>query len=230
MWILIIFRVCFRNFLWHELPVFELKAFSKSIFKITFSVDWELCIKQRKTYEANSAPLLLPTPTCRFPYLAWRDSETWYPAHFADNRRKVLPTAIGRSPSSGFFSAIIFAPKKYDRSTKGSFPSTITFTSFVKALRKFNPVCPFDLAVKSFKIWGEMPSNPALEPLGEHMRALWTKIFRGLETIHICGVRNRASFPLRMFQLKGSVVVDREVCNLVVAYCHFDSGLNFTFV
>ena len=56
------------------------KAFSKSKFKITFSLGWALSIKQRKSCEAISAPLLVPTPTCRFPYHAWRDSKTWYPA------------------------------------------------------------------------------------------------------------------------------------------------------
>ena len=103
------------------------------------------------------------------------DSKTSYPAHLAENRRKVLSKAIGRSPQSGFSSAISFAPKKYGRSSKGTFPSKITFTRFVRALRKFNSVRPFDLAVKAFKIWGELPSNLALKPLGKDMRALWTK-------------------------------------------------------
>ena len=34
----------------------ELKAFLKSIVKITFSLSWGLSIKQRKTCKANSAP------------------------------------------------------------------------------------------------------------------------------------------------------------------------------
>ena len=99
--------------------------------------------------------------------------------------------------SIGFFSAISFAPKKYGRSSKGTFPSRITFTSFVKALRKFSRVCPFNLAVKSFKIWGEMPSNPALDQLGKDMRALWTKnsevekqpisVGSGIEKVSLCG-------------------------------------------
>ena len=151
---------------------------------------------------------------------------TWYPAHFADNRRKVLPTAKGRSPPSGFFSGVSFAPKRCGRSSKGTFPSTIKFTRLVKTLRKFNPVCPFDLAVKSFKIRGEMPFNPALELLGKDIRALWTKnsevekqsisVGSGTEQVSLCGCF--------------SLVVDREFCNLVVAYCHSDSGLNITFV
>ena len=31
-----------------------------------------------------------------------------------------------------------------------------------------------------------------------------------------------------MFQPEGSVVVDREICNLVNAYCHSDSGLSLS--
>ena len=120
-----------------------------------------------------------------------------YPAHFADNQRKLLPTAIGQSTSSGFFSAISFAPKKYGRKSKGTFPSRITFTRFVKALRKFIPVCPFDMAVKSSKIWGKMPFDPALEPLGKDMRALWMKNYEvekqsisvgsGTKQVSLCG-------------------------------------------
>ena len=116
---------------------------------------------------------------------------------FCGNRRKVLHTAKGRNPPSGFFSAISFAPKKYGRSSKGTFRSRITFTRIVKALRKFSPVHPFDLAVKSFKILGEMPSNPALELLGKNMRALWTKnseiekqsisVGYGTEQVSLCG-------------------------------------------
>ena len=102
--------------------------------------------------------------------------------------------------SSGFFSAISFAPKKYGRSSKGTFPSRITFTRFDKALRKFSPVCPFDLAVKFFKTWCEMPSNPALEPLGKYLRASWTKnsvvekksisVGSGTEHVYLCGYFN----------------------------------------
>ena len=70
-----------------------------------------------------------------------------------------LSTTLERSPPSGFFREFSFAPKKYGRSSKDTFPSRITFTKFFKALRKFSPVCPFNLAVKSFKISGEIPSN-----------------------------------------------------------------------
>ena len=134
-----------------------------SIFKITFSLGWGLYIRQWKTLGANYAPPLVSTPTCRLQYFARRDSKTWYPAHFADNRRKVLFSAIGRSPSSGFFSAFNFAPKKYGRSKEGTFPSRITFTRFDKALRKFSPVCLFDLADKLFKKWRKIPSKTTLE-------------------------------------------------------------------
>ena len=108
-----------------------------------------------------------------------------------------MPTAIRRSPPSGFFSAIRFAAKKYGRSSKGTFPSRITFTRFLKVLRKVSPVCLFDLVVKSFKIWDEKPSDPALKPLGKDMRALWTKntevekqsksVGSGSEEVSLCG-------------------------------------------
>ena len=39
--------------------------------------------------------------------------------------------------SIGLFSSISFAPKKNGRSSKGTFPSRITLTRFVKAQRKF---------------------------------------------------------------------------------------------
>ena len=102
--------------------------------------------------------------------------------------------------SIGPFSAISFAPKKYGRSSKGTSQSRITFTRFVKALRKFSPVCPFNLAVIFFKSWGKMPSNPALEPLGKDMSALWTKhskvekqsvfVGSGTEQVSLCGCFN----------------------------------------
>ena len=49
----------------------------------------------------------MPTPTCRLPYLACRDLKTWYPAHFAENGRKILPTTIGQSSPSGFSAQLI---------------------------------------------------------------------------------------------------------------------------
>ena len=62
-------------------------------------------------------------------------------------------TALGRSPPSGFSSAIVFAPEKNGRSSEDTLPSRITFTRFVTALRKFGPVCPF--------VWGKIPFKPA---------------------------------------------------------------------
>ena len=128
MWVLINFRVYFNIFSSINCQFIEMKTFEKSRY---FGLG--LSIKQQRTWDANSAPIVVPTPTCQLPYLAWRDSKTWYPAHFADNLRKVFPTAIERSPPSGFFSAISYAPKKYGRSSKGTFHSLcmITFVWFV---------------------------------------------------------------------------------------------------
>ena len=205
------------------------KAFSKSIFKIPFSLGWRLSIKQRKTREASSAHLLVPTPICRFPYLAWRDSKSWYPAIFADNWRKVLPTAIGRSPPPGFFSAISFAPKKYSRSSKGTFPSRITFTKFVKALwnsvRFARSIWQSNLSKFGAKCYPTLHKS--------RWRRTWEpwrqKVPRLRNNRYLWGPEQN-KFPLRMFQLEGSVVGDCQICNLVVAYCHSDSSLNITFV
>ena len=136
-------------------------------------MDLGLSIRQRNTFEANSAPFLVPTLTCRLPYLAWRDSQTWYSAHFSVNRRK--PLSIQRRPPSDFHSANKFAPKKCGRCSKRTYPSRITFTRFVEALRKLYSICRFDLGVKSFKRWGKMSSKMALGPSGKDMRSLWTK-------------------------------------------------------
>ena len=37
-----------------------------------------------------------------------------------------------------FLAQLVLHPKKYSRSSKGSFPSRVTFTRFVRALRKFS--------------------------------------------------------------------------------------------
>ena len=64
-------KVCRRNVLLPDLSVYRIDIeFSKSFFKITFSLGWGLSINQRKTCEANSALLLVPTPSCRLPFLA----------------------------------------------------------------------------------------------------------------------------------------------------------------
>ena len=80
----------------------ELKAFSKSLFTITFSLGRSLLglSIRTETFGANSALLLVLAPTCRLPYLAWRDSKTWY---LVDIRGKVWPTAIRQSPQSSCF-------------------------------------------------------------------------------------------------------------------------------
>ena len=94
---------------------------------------------------------------------------------FYGNQWNVLPTAIGRNPPSRFFSAINIAQERYVRSSKGTFPSRITFTTMFEVMRKFNPVCLFELAAKSFKIWSKMSPKNTLEPLEKDMRALRTK-------------------------------------------------------
>ena len=132
---------------------------------------------------------------------------------------KVLPTTIERSPPSCIFSALDSTPKNHDRSSKGIFPSAITFTRLVRALRKVTLVCPFDSQI--FQILGETPSKRALEPLEKNMThdSIVDENFE-VEKQPISVVRNIDNFPLPKFQLEGRVVVDHQSCNLVVAYCH----------
>ena len=129
-----------------------------------------------------------------------------------------------------FFSAMKFRTKEVRPQFGRYFSFENHLHNIFKALRKLRPVCPFNLAVKFFRICGEMPSKPALEPLAKDTRALWTKNSEvGKQSISVGSGSEQVSF-LRMFQLEGSVVVDRQICNLVVAYCHFDSCLNIAFV
>ena len=98
-----------------------------------------------------------------------------------------------------FFSAISSATKKYGRSSKGTFPSRITFKRFVKDLKN-SVICPFHLAVNFFKTWGKMQSITALEPLGKDMKTLRTKnsevekqsisLGSGIEQVSLCGCSN----------------------------------------
>ena len=96
--------------------------------------------------------------------------------------------------SIGLFLAQLVSHQKNGQSSKGTFPSRDTFRKLVKALRKFSPVCPFDSAVKSFKIWGEMPSNSALQPLRKDMRAFWKKTPRLKNNRYLWGPE-QSKFP-----------------------------------
>ena len=219
----------FKIFIYHELSVYPIE----SVFKVNFHnyvfFGLGLSIKQQKTYEAISAQLWCLHLIVAFHILldVIRRHSIWHIL------RKVLPTAIGRSPPSGFFSESSFAPKKYGRSSKGTFPSRITFTRLLKALRKFNPVCAINLAVKSFKIWVEMPTNLALEPLGKDMRALWTKnsevekqsisVGSGKEQVYLYGCFSfRASTESPMLSCLKNCIASESVDN-----CYSSSGLTY---
>ena len=59
------------------------------------------------------------------------------PTHFADNRRKVLTTAIKRSRPSDFLSRLVCTNEVRIR-FGSTFSSRIILTKFVRALRKFS--------------------------------------------------------------------------------------------
>ena len=60
----------FKSFLEHEMSIRRIE----SVFNVNFQdyvfFDLGLSIRQRKTREANPALVLVPTLTCRLPYLA----------------------------------------------------------------------------------------------------------------------------------------------------------------
>ena len=63
--------------------------------------------------------------------------------------------------------------QNYSGNSKCTFPSRITFTRLVWALKKINWICPSHLAVNSFRIWDKKLSK--LEPLDRS--ALWETNF-----------------------------------------------------
>ena len=148
----------------------------ENVFKVNFQFYvifvLGLSIKQRKTCEANLGPIFGTYTSLTISVPCLRLIRIHSIRHTLRRLwRKVLPTAIRRSPPSAFFSAIYITRKKYARSSNATFSSRITFTRCVKALTKSNSVAPFDLALKSFKTCGKMPSKPAQESLGKDMRA-----------------------------------------------------------
>ena len=149
-----------------------MKAFPKSIFKITFSFDWG--------FLSNTGKHVRPIQRPFWCLLLLVDFRSLLDVIRRHGIRHILRTTGGnyglQRQDEVFHRAVLAQLVSHQRSTvevrKISFPSRNIFTRFVKALRKFSPVCPFDLAVTLFETWGELTSIPALESLGEHMRAL----------------------------------------------------------
>ena len=146
----------------------ELKAYSKSIFKFPFF--WTGCFLSNNGKHSTLRPIQRPF-WCLHLLVDFRVLLDVIRRH---GIRHILWTTgksiayCDRTMSSiGLLCAISFALKDYGRSSKRTFPPGITFSRSVKALRKISQVCPFDLAVKCFKTWGEMPSK-SMEPVLEN--------------------------------------------------------------
>ena len=90
----------------------ELKAFLKSIFRITYSGFCSFSMRFRKTCAAISPPRLVPQPNC----VPWKSIRRWSVAkeltHFEHIRRRVFPTAIGRILPSFFPKTDKFSTKE----------------------------------------------------------------------------------------------------------------------
>ena len=117
-----------------------------SIFESMFSLRWGLSIKQRNNLRpiqnafwclhmlVEPRNLLDVIQRHGLGHILWQQVES-----IAYSQRMNISIAL--------FSAIDIATQRYVRSSKGTFPSRITFTTIVEVLRKINPVFPSELAV-----------------------------------------------------------------------------------
>ena len=108
----------------------ELKAFLKSNFKRT--VHFELSsrsIRFQNQRAANSAPRLVPHPTCTFLKKFCCSERALLSAQLGAIRLSVLPMPIGIKPPSIFMSAISFAPKKKGLRDSGILPSPMRLSA-----------------------------------------------------------------------------------------------------
>ena len=151
----------------------ELIVFTKSVFKMTFSSGWGSSLRLQKKCEANSAPTYLIVHllvdfrifldvTRILTRIVTRIDVTRH--ILQTTKKKYCQQWLAEFLYRVFLSAINFGSMKYGRGSRCTFPSIISFTKFFNVLRKFSPVCPFDFSVKAFKMWGDMPPKPALEP------------------------------------------------------------------
>ena len=85
-------------------------------------------------WTAASAPCGMPWPNWLGPRNSAIASMTLFPAHLATRRRRVQPTAIGRTPPSFFSRAIKEAPKNKGRTLGGALPARIRLVKDVSAL------------------------------------------------------------------------------------------------
>ena len=79
---------------------------------------------------------------------------------FAANRRKVLPTAIGRIPPHFFRRVVSLPPKSTGLTAEGTMPDKIMSHRRDSASIRRTPETPMDSAVRSFKWMARIPSIP----------------------------------------------------------------------
>ena len=123
--------------------------------------DWT---KARTACAAASHPPLTPTPSWTGGSCLRSSGMTRFAAIFEANRRKTLPTAIGRMPPSFFWSAVKFAAKRRSRACWGIWPSRSFEQRLANAFIKRRPASAVCGATISFKCPGRRPSTPPALP------------------------------------------------------------------
>ena len=96
------------------------------------------------------------------------------PAHFAERRLTVFPTAIGLLPPPFFPRAMRFAPKKIGRMRGGRLPERTTLTNSVSFFSNRIPASPLEAEIRSFSICGHIPVGAPAEPAGKDKIAVFT--------------------------------------------------------
>ena len=150
----------------------RLKAFLKSSFTSTFpdcpllrSCQW------RAAWTAASAPPGVVTPSWTGAN-CWRaSSRTTSIRHFAVRRRKISPTAMGRTPPLCFGRATKLAPARLGATESQACPWARMFTTPQSCWRKAS-VEP--AAQASRRCWTRRPEGPGAVSSGKLRRALAT--------------------------------------------------------
>ena len=118
-------------------------------------------------WAAASQPSGVPQPSWSGAIAHPKEWATLRLTHFAARRRRVFPTAMGRTPPFSFPKGIRVAPKKTCL-TEGSVPPRSTrLIKAVKDWRSLTPGPSADGLVRSFRCCGRRPSGPPADPLGK---------------------------------------------------------------
>ena len=148
----------------------ELKALRKSNWSRTWS-GAACCNHMRTRCTRLSAPRGTPTPTCsgvRRPA-----ASGWYRAmrSFPANRRRVSPTAMGRTPPPFFPNGIRRAPASAERHAGESRPQAKSLQTRANSCNRRRYAA---VGRSHFRCWGIRPEKPPAEPGAKDRKASLT--------------------------------------------------------